>query len=366
MSIALGEPMVGTPLLLQNDAFIRPLRSLDRSHIPIVGGKNANLGELLQHLTTVGVRVPDGFAIVADAFRQHLRDAHLDDQIYATLDRLDLHDVAALARAGRAIREQVRSAPLPAEIERELRVAYDRLSRQYGEAATDVAVRSSATAEDLPEASFAGQQESYLNVRGYSALVEAVRSCLASMFTDRAILYRAERGYPHRAVALSVGVQKMVRSDLASAGVIFTLDPETGFRDVVHIAGAWGLGETVVKGEVNPDEITIHKPTLARGFRSIVRRDAGDKLIKLVYAEGAGASTQVQQVASSDRRRLVLTDDEALALARWAISIEEHYGIPMDIEWAKDGRTNEMYIVQARPETVHTQATTRALDLYRL
>jgi pyruvate,water dikinase len=345
---------------------IRPLRTVDRTQIAAVGGKNANLGEMLQHLTTLGVRVPDGFALDADAFRRHLREAKLDDEIYYALDRLDLRDVAELARTGRAIRDRVRSAPLPKDIEDGIRAAYDSLSRQYGEAGTDVAVRSSATAEDLPEASFAGQQESYLNIRGHAALALAVRSCMASLFTDRAIVYRAERGYSHRAVALSVGVQKMVRSDLACAGVIFTLDPETGFRDVVHINGAWGLGETVVKGQVNPDEITIHKPTLALGFRSIVRRDPGDKAIKLVYAEGGSGTTRQQRVSTSERKQLVIADDEALQLARWAVAIENHYGAPMDIEWAKDGRSSELFIVQARPETVHARVKTTALELYRL
>lgn len=346
--------------------WIRPLRALDRSHLAVVGGKNANLGELLQHLTALGVRVPDGFALTADAFRRHLRDAGLEDEIYGALGRLDVRDVAALARTARAIRERIRGAPLPADVVDELRAAYDELSRQYGEASTDVAIRSSATAEDLPEASFAGQQESYLNIRGHVALIEAVRDCMASLFTDRAIVYRAERGYSHRAVALSVGVQKMVRSDLACAGVIFTLDTESGFRDVVHLTGAWGLGETVVKGQVNPDEIAIHKPTLALGFRSIVRRDAGDKAVKLVYDEGGRGTTKLQRVPAADRKRLVVTDDEALELARWAVAIEAHYGAPMDIEWAKDGRSNELFVVQARPETVHARTKTAALELYRL
>lgn len=345
---------------------IRPFRDLDRSLVAEVGGKNANLGELVRHCAAAGIRVPDGFALVADAFRRHLRAAGLEAEIYDALDALDIRDIAALARTGRAIRERVRAAPLPVEIESELRDAYDALSRQYGEAATDVAVRSSATAEDLPEASFAGQQESYLNVRGQAALVEAVRNCMASLFTDRAIVYRAERGYAHRAVALSVGVQKMVRSDLACAGVMFTLDTESGFRDVLEITGAWGLGETVVKGQVNPDEITIHKPTLARGFRSIVRRDAGDKAMKLVYAEGGTGATRQVRVALADRSRLVLTDDEALVLARWGLAIETHYGTPMDIEWAKDGRSGELFVVQARPETVHARRARPALELYRL
>jgi pyruvate,water dikinase len=345
---------------------IRWFRDLDRSQIGSVGGKNANLGELVRELGGAGVHVPSGFALTADAFRRHLRQAGLEDEIYAALDRLDRRDVAELARVGRAIRDKVRGAALPADLADELRDAYAALSREYGQTATDVAVRSSATAEDLPEASFAGQQESYLNVCGEAALRDAVKRCMASLFTDRAIVYRAERGYAHRAVALSVGVQKMVRSDLACAGVMFTLDTESGFRDVVEIAGAWGLGETVVKGEVSPDEIIVHKPTLARGYRSVVWRAPADKAVKLIYAEhGDGATVRVP-VADADRHRLVLTDDEALQLARWGVAIETHYGTPMDIEWAKDGRTGELFIVQARPETVHARRTGPQLELFRI
>jgi len=353
-------------------ALVIPFRELDLSNLAKVGGKNANLGELIASLTPLGVRIPDGFALTADAFRRHLHEARLDDEIYSMLDRVGPKDVAELQRVGRAIRERVQAAPLPRDLELELTEAYARLSRQYGEAATDVAVRSSATAEDLPGASFAGQHESYLNVRGVAALSEAVRACMASLFTDRAIVYRLERGYRHRDVALSVGIQKMVRSDLACAGVIFTLDTETGFRDVVEISGSWGLGESVVKGRVNPDEFTIHKPTLQRGFRSIVRRDAGDKDKKLVYAEGSTGTTREVRVTGADRKRLVLTDDEVLALARWAIAIEAHYStragvaMPMDIEWAKDGRSGELYIVQARPETVHSKRVTTALEVFRI
>ncbi|MGE5186326.1 MAG: phosphoenolpyruvate synthase [Acidobacteriota bacterium] len=346
--------------------YVKWFRELDRSQIGTVGGKNANLGELIKNLGTLDIRVPNGFALDAEAFREHLRAARLDAEIYAALDAIDLHDVAALDRVGRQVRERVRAAPLPAAIERELLDAYAKLSREYGEPTTDVAVRASATAEDLPEASFAGQQESYLNVRGPAALVDAVKACMASLFTDRAIVYRAERKYPHRAVALSVGIQKMVRSDLACAGVMFTLDTESGFRDVVEIDGAWGLGENVVKGKVNPDELAIHKPTLARGFRSIVRRELGDKATKLVYAEGGNAATREVRVTAADRARCVLTDDEALALARWGVAIEQHYGMPMDIEWAKDGRDDQLYIVQARPETVHSRRTATTLELYRL
>jgi pyruvate, water dikinase len=346
------------------DDLVIPFRALGLRDLPTVGGKNANLGELLRSLAGAGVRVPDGFAITAEAFRRHLAENHLEEGIYAALDRLDVTDVAALARTGAEIRERVARAPLPRDIEAAVLAAYDALSAEHHEAEPDVAVRSSATAEDLPGASFAGQHESYLDVRGHAALVDAVRACMASLFTDRAIAYRHERGFAHRAVALSVGVQKMVRSDLASAGVIFTLDTESGFRDVVEIAGAWGLGEMVVKGRVNPDEYTVHKPTLAAGFRPILRRVAGDKDVKLVYAPG-GAPVE-EAVPEADRRRLVLTDDEVLALARWAVAIEAHHGMPMDVEWAKDGRTGELYVVQARPETVHAQRAAPSFELFRL
>ncbi|MCX5747407.1 MAG: phosphoenolpyruvate synthase [Proteobacteria bacterium] len=342
---------------------IRAFTDLDRSHLAIVGGKNANLGELVRHVGGLGISVPGGFALVAEAFRAHLRSARLDVEIYATIDHLDVRDITALASTAGAIRERIRRAPLPAAIEAELRAAYDLLSRHYGEAATDVAVRSSATAEDLPAASFAGQQESYLNVRGETALVDAVRACMASLFTDRAIVYRAERGYAHRAVALSVGVQKMIRSDLACAGVMFTLDTETGFRDAIEITGAWGLGETVVKGQVNPDEYIVHKPTLERGFRPILRHDIGDKAIQLVYG---AAGTHLEPVPADRRRVAVLADGEILELARWGLAIERHYGMPMDIEWAKDGRTGAIYIVQARPETVHARMARPTLELYQM
>jgi pyruvate,water dikinase len=346
------------------DTFVIPFRALGLRDLSIVGGKNANLGELIRNLSGAGVRVPDGFAITADAFRRHLTENGLDAEIYDALDRVDATDVAALARTAQGIRERIAHAPLPRDIEAAVLAAYDALSDQSREPATDVAVRSSATAEDLPGASFAGQHESYLDVRGHAALVDAVRACMASLFTERAIVYRRERGYAHRAVALSVGVQKMVRSDLACAGVIFTLDTESGFRDVVEITGAWGLGETVVKGRVNPDEYTVHKPTLAAGFRPILQRTAGDKDRKLVYAPG-GATVEAL-VADADRHRLVLGDDEVLALARWAVAIEAHHGMPMDIEWAKDGRTGELFIVQARPETVHARRAAPSFELFRI
>jgi pyruvate,water dikinase len=352
--------------------YVIPFRELDLSKVPVVGGKNASLGELLRELEPKGIAVPDGFAVTADAFRQHLERGGLNDFVYSLLDTLDVTDVTKLALAGRAIRERIRSTPLPTELEAEILSAYIALSSKYGNGGTDVAVRSSATAEDLPTASFAGQQETYLNVRGGAQLITAVRACMASLFTDRAIAYRVERGFGHRQVALSVGVQKMVRSDLGSAGVMFTLDTESGFRDAVIVTGAWGLGEAVVQGRVNPDEFWVHKPTLKLGFAPIVRRQLGDKLVELVYGDD-GRSVVEKPVPDDRRRAQTISDAEVLKLARWAVTIEEHYSAragratPMDLEWAKDGRTGELFIVQARPETVHSQeASVPKLQLFKL
>ena len=345
---------------------------VDIGSIAQVGGKNASLGEMIQNLKSQGVRVPEGFALTADAFREHLRAARLEDQIYSALDRLDVTNLAALAETALGIRRSIREAPLPEAIASELLEQYAELSRRYRTDQVDVAVRSSATAEDLPTASFAGQQESYLNVCGKERLLDAVRDCMASLFTDRAIVYRSERGFAHRAVALSVGVQKMVRSDLGAAGVVFTLDTESGFRDAVIVTGSWGLGESVVKGRVNPDEYWVHKPTLARGFRPILRRDLGSKELKIVYAPGGESGTRETPCSSEERERFVLIDEEILELAQWAVRIEAHYSkhagrpTPMDIEWARDGRTGELYIVQARPETVHAQAGPPLFESYRL
>jgi pyruvate,water dikinase len=325
---------------------------------------------MIQILGPRGIRVPRGFAVTTDAFRRHLREAGLDNVIYQELDHVEIEDVEALASCARSIRARIARAPLPADISAQLKLAYDQLSSHNGEE-LDVAVRSSATAEDLPTASFAGQQESYLNIRGFEALDRAVRACMASLFTDRAIVYRAERGIRHRNVALSVGVQKMVRSDLASAGVIFTLDTESGFRDVVLITGAWGLGETVVQGRVRPDEFWVHKPTLRQGHRSIIRREISDKALKLVYAEETAKSVKEVRVARRDRFRPVLSDDDVLTLAQWALVIEDHYSdhaghpTPMDIEWARDGRSGELFILQARPETVHSQRSRPSLTFFR-
>ena len=351
--------------------YVVPFSAITLDDLPRVGGKNASLGEMIKELGPHGIRIPDGFALTADAFRLHLREAGLDTSIYAELDQVDVAHVAALASVARSIRTRISSAPLPPSIIAAVDQAYEQLSARYNEEATDVAVRSSATAEDLPGASFAGQQETYLNVRGREALHQAVRACMASLFTDRAIVYRLERGFAHRDVALSVGVQKMVRSDLGAAGVIFTLDTESGFRDLVLITGAWGLGETVVKGRVRPDEFWVHKPTLRLGYRSIIRREIADKTLKLVYADESARAVKEVRVPGRDRLRAVLSDDNLLTLAQWALAIEDHYSertghpTPMDIEWAEDGRTGDLYVLQARPETVHSLVQRPTLEFFR-
>lgn len=355
------------------DRFVLPFREVTIADVPTVGGKNASLGEMSRELAPLGVRVPDGFAVTAEAFRWHLRQAGIEEWVYGQLEDLDTADTRALAETAARIREKIAAARLPTVVREQIMAAYAGLSRGEvagggaagtGGGGVDVAVRSSATAEDLPTASFAGQQETYLNIRGEDALDTAVRACMASLFTDRAIVYRVHNGFKHRAVALSVGVQRMVRSDLACAGTMFTLDTESGHRGVVVIDGAWGLGETVVQGRVNPDEFWVHKATAKEGKRPVIRKDLGDKAVKLIYA-GAGLvaarSVKEMPVPAADRRRFVITDDEALTLARWAMIVEDHYtakrGIdtPMDLEWAKDGQTGELFIVQARPETVHSQ-----------
>ncbi len=338
--------------------------------VPRVGGKNASLGEMLRELGAAGVRVPDGFAITADAYRAFLSGAGLDRRIGELLKSLDPRDLDELARRGALLREAIRSAPLPVDLQEAAASAYETLSGPGGPA--DVAVRSSATAEDLPDASFAGQQETFLNVRGRADLLECVRRCFASLYTDRAISYRAERGYAHEAVALSVGVQRMVRSDLACAGVAFTLDMESGFRDVVLISAAYGLGESVVSGAVNTDEYTVFKPALKAGFKPILRKKLGSKETRMVCDASGTKRVRTAPVPVAERARFALADEEILTLARWACAVEEHYGKkagtprPMDLEWAKDGVTGELFIVQARPETVQSRRETEVLETHRL
>jgi pyruvate,water dikinase len=352
--------------------FVRRFRELRLRDVPLVGGKNASLGEMLATLTPLGVRVPDGFALTAEAYREHLRASRLEEPIREVMRGVRKDDVDDLVRRAERVRAMIAGAPLPHLVAAELDAAYRILSEEYGETCTDVAVRSSATAEDLPNASFAGQQESFLNVRGWARLEEAVRRAFASLFTARAVSYRLDMGFDHMQVALSVGVQKMVRSDLASAGVIFTLDPDTGHRGVLVVNSSWGLGESVVGGRVVPDQIVVHKTTLERGYRPLVWKRRGTKETKVVYDEEVPDSIKTVPVAPEDRARLSLSDDDALELARWAMRIEEHYSelngapTPMDIEWAKDGLSGELFIVQARPETVHSRIASPKLHIYRL
>jgi pyruvate,water dikinase len=344
--------------------FVKWFEEIGAGDVALVGGKNASLGEMIRNLGDKGVNVPSGFAITAEAYRYMVDKAGIGQKISDSLDGLDTHDMRGLARRGEAIRHLIRNTTCPAELDREIRAAYRGMESKYGKN-VDVAVRSSATAEDLPTASFAGQQMTYLNVRGEDELVGKVMECFASLFTNRAISYRVDKGFDHSSVYLSVGVQKMVRSDLACSGVIFSIDTETGFRDVVYITAAYGLGENVVQGTVNPDQFYIFKPTLKAGFRPIVEKKLGTKEKKLVY-KGDGIGTQQKKVPVEAQREFVLSDDEVLTLARWACIIEEHYGLPMDIEWAKDGDTEELFIVQARPETVHSQMDAAMLRTYVL
>ncbi|MFZ5481147.1 MAG: phosphoenolpyruvate synthase [Myxococcota bacterium] len=350
-----------------SDALVVPFSGLTLADVPRVGGKNASLGEMVRALVPRGVRVPDGFATTADAFRAFLARDGLADRIAAHVRDLDTRDVAALARAGYAVRAAILATPLPEDLARAVLDAYHALGDDL-----DVAVRSSATAEDLPDASFAGQQETFLNVRGDAMLLDAVRRCFASLYTDRAISYRVDKGFAHDVVALSVGVQRMVRSDLACAGVMFSIDTESGFPDAVLINGAWGLGETVVQGSVDPDEYVVFKPTLGEGFRPLLNKALGGKEIEIVYETGGTRGTRTVPVAAARRARFVLSDEEALTLARWACVIEDHYSTrrgqhtPMDMEWAKDGHTGELFIVQARPETVHARKSADALERWVL
>lgn len=334
------------------------------SDVPLVGGKNASLGEMYQKLGKKGIRVPNGFALTAEAYRYFLRSNNLDGKIKQILQKLDTHDVADLAERGLAIRQMILESPLPSDLQEEVVQAYQKLSSGYRSRAVDVAVRSSATSEDLPNASFAGQQESYLNVRGAYSLLDICKKCIASLFTNRAISYREDQGFDHLQTALSVGVQKMVRSDKASAGVMFTIDTESGFGNVVLINSAWGLGENIVKGRVVPDEFLVFKPMIDTSHDPIISKELGSKELRMVYSMEGNEMTKNVPVIASDQRRFSLTDDEVKQLAVWGVTIEKHYGRPMDIEWAKDGVSGELNIVQARPETVHTRRDVRVLEEY--
>lgn len=344
--------------------FIKWFDEVGTGDVALVGGKNASLGEMIRNLREKDVNVPFGFAITAEAYRHVIEEAGIREEIRDTLSDLDTHDMENLSARGSKLRALITDADCPADLEEEIRLAYREMEKRYG-AGVDVAVRSSATAEDLPTASFAGQQETYLNVTGEEKLLKMVMECFASLFTNRAISYRVDKGFDHLGVYLSVGVQKMARSDLASSGVMFSIDTESGFKDAVFITGAYGLGENVVQGTVNPDQFFVFKPTLKEGFRPIVEKKLGAKRKKLVYKD-KGTGTKQQNVTKEERNRFMLSDDEVLTLARWACIIEDHYGGPMDIEWAKDGITNELFIVQARPETVHSQKDFAISETYVL
>ncbi|WP_122377346.1 phosphoenolpyruvate synthase [Pseudomonas caricapapayae] len=346
--------------------YVVSLDKLGVHDVEHVGGKNSSLGEMISNLAGAGVSVPGGFATTAQAYRDFLELSGLNDQIHAALDALDVDDVNALAKTGAQIRQWIMEAEFPEQLNAQIRTAFAELSA--GNPNLAVAVRSSATAEDLPDASFAGQQETFLNIRGVENVIRAAKEVFASLFNDRAISYRVHQGFDHKLVALSAGVQRMVRSETGTAGVMFTLDTESGFRDVVFITGAYGLGETVVQGAVNPDEFYVHKDTLAAGRPAILRRNLGSKAIKMIYGDEAkaGRSVKVIDVEPAERARFCLTDAEVAELARQAMIIEKHYKCPMDIEWAKDGDDGKLYIVQARPETVKSRASANVMERYLL
>lgn len=352
-----------------NLKYIRPFSELSINDIDSVGGKNASLGEMYQELSAQGVKVPNGFATTAEAYRAILHHNQLTAPIEEALSSLDITDTQALAETGAKIRQWIVNAELPHDFIIEIEQAYQKLEHEYG-AGVDVAVRSSATAEDLPDASFAGQQETHLNISGSGELLHSCRQIFASLFTNRAISYRTDRGFDHMSVALSIGVQKMVRSDKASSGVMFTIDTETGFKDIILITGAWGLGENVVQGTVNPDEFHVFKPTLASGHNPILKRQLGSKKVKMIYSDGHtfSGSTRNIKVSTEQQKQFCLSDSEIISLAKMAVTIEQHYSHkvghhrPMDIEWAKDGDTGELYIVQARPETVESSKSNQALE----
>ncbi|MGC8880757.1 MAG: phosphoenolpyruvate synthase [Minisyncoccia bacterium] len=348
--------------------YIKWFKDISIKDVPLVGGKNASLGEMIRALSKKGINIPNGFAITAQAYFDFLKEGGIYNEIKNILATTNLKYIKELQKAGKQIRNLILKTPLPKKLEKEIIKAYKSLSKEYKEENVDVAVRSSATAEDLPSASFAGQHETYLNIRGEKQLLEAVKKSYASLFLDRAITYRIEKGFDHLKVAISTGVQKMVRSDLGSSGVMFTLDTETGFKDVIVINGIYGLGELIVKGKITPDEFIVFKPTLLKGFKAIIRKDLGRKTIKYIYNPKGG----IKEVAVSLNKqyKFSLSDEEILTLANWGVMIENHYSTknkkwtPQDIEWAKDGKTGQLFIVQARPETVHSREDSNVYKEY--
>jgi pyruvate,water dikinase len=355
---------------MKDDKFVLWFDEIELDDIPQVGGKNASLGEMRRELTAKNVSIPDGFAITAYAYRYLLDSAGIKDEMTQILSDLDTHDMHSLAEKGAKIRSLIYNATVPDDLRDAIIEAYHKLCEEYEEN-MDVAVRSSATAEDLPDASFAGQQETFLNIRGEDAVIEASKKCFASLFTNRAISYREDKGFDHMSVYLSIGVQKMVRSDLESSGVIFSIDTESGFKDAILITGSYGLGEMVVQGTVNPDEFYVFKPTLD-GHRPILQKKLGTKEVQMIYSTEGGESTKIVPVPEEDRKRFCITEDEILKLAEWTKIIEDHYSDkagffkPMDIEWGKDGTTGELFILQARPETVQSQKDVNVLETYVL
>ncbi|MGB3265348.1 MAG: phosphoenolpyruvate synthase [Microcoleus sp.] len=358
-------------LLPKAEALILWFDEVGIGDIALVGGKNASLGEMIQQLTPKGIKIPNGFATTASAYRYFIESAGLEVKLREIFADLDVEDMQNLRQKGKQARALILDTPFPRELVAAIADAYEKLCDRSGDS-TDVAVRSSATAEDLPDASFAGQQETYLNVQACAGVLECCHKCFASTFTDRAISYRQQRGFDHFEVALSVGVQKMVRSDLASSGVMFSIDTETGFKNAVLVTAAYGLGENVVQGTVNPDEYFVFKPTLKQGFRPILDKRLGSKTLKMVYDIGGSKYTKNVSVIAAEKNKFAIQDDEILQLAKWAVLIEEHYSqvrgtyTPMDIEWAKDGNTGELFIVQARPETVQSQKSAKVLRNYKL
>ncbi len=349
----------------RNKKFVLEFDEIGIKDVPIVGGKNASLGEMYRTLKRKGVKVPNGFAVTASAYRYFLEKQGIKERIKHALRGLNTHKTRNLMRRGKRARKQILKSEIPEEIKQEIIKSYKKLCREYGHE-VDVAVRSSATAEDLPDASFAGQQETFLNIRGEKELLKACKKCFASLFTDRAISYREDKGFDHFTIALSIGIQKMIRSDLASSGVMFSIDTESGFKDVVFITSAYGLGENVVQGAVNPDEFYVHKPTLKQGYNSIISKTIGEKAIKMIYHKGGVRPVINILVEEKDRKRFSINDREIIQLAKWAVIIEEHYKKPMDMEWAKDGLTGELFIVQARPETVQSQKDLSKIEEYIL
>jgi pyruvate,water dikinase len=357
--------------MTENGKFILWFDEISMEELPRVGGKNASLGEMYRELSSEGIKIPNGFAVTSEAYWHFIKSAGILEGLKKAMEGLDKSNVKELEERGHRARELILNAKIPDDLWQKITASYDRLCEQYGPN-TDVAVRSSATAEDLPTASFAGQMESYLNVRGHDGLKKACLECYASLFTNRAISYRIDNHFDHFKVALSIGIMKMVRSDKACSGVMFTLDTETGFRDVVFITGSYGLGENIVKGAVNPDEFYVFKPTLKEGYRPVIKKDLGDKKIRMIYTEKGKDPTENVEVPEYERRKFCLSDDEVLTLAKYAMAIEDHYSqkaakeMPMDIEWAKDGVMDELFIVQARPETVESQKPKDMLETYHL